>query len=476
MRKTSDQFDESRRVFIKGIGFVSASLFSAIVLGGCESLIKKIKNRPIRRRIRSGSANVDADIATYRQAVTLMKARPASDPRSWAAQAAIHGTVNGGFNLCQHGTNHFFSWHRAYLAYFEQICRKLTGNDRFGIPYWNWNQDPGIHSSFLVSGDPLFHPRMRTTMAGVAAVSTAALDPIFDDTNFFSFSGTIESTPHDTVHVRIGSDMVTGGSPRDPIFWLHHCMVDYCWAKWNIELGNDNTNLSSWTSTSWDHFVDGNGNQVSITAGLTLLLPLLAYQYEPSTIGSNSAAFSMQATSDFATLRSRIEKGAPVTFDVKRRYLLASGTEMVVGKPYSMSNPVAANELSSLITDQGAREQFLLSIEYVDYPKINDFFIRVFVNLPSASAETSTTDPHYAGSFAIFGVAVEGKKPHHAPSYLVNITRTVRELAARQALSLDGQMTIQLVTVPAHDQLTSRGVVLDIQKVELLVTPVGTEK
>ena len=62
------------------------------------------------------------------------------------------------------------------------------------------------------------------------------------------------------------------GSAGDPLFWMHHCMVDYCWAKWNIELDNDNTNDSGWNSTSWGHFVDGNGNAVNITAGMTTLL------------------------------------------------------------------------------------------------------------------------------------------------------------------------------------------------------------
>ena len=128
----------TRRVFIKGVGYLSMGLIFSAMFGGCESLIKQIKNRPIRRRLRSGSPEVDTAIAIYKDAVNQMKALPAGNPRSWAAQAAIHGTVPpGGFNFCQHGTNHFFSWHRAYLFYFEQICQELTGEKKFGLPYWN---------------------------------------------------------------------------------------------------------------------------------------------------------------------------------------------------------------------------------------------------------------------------------------------------------------------------------------------------
>lgn len=470
------RLEPDRRVVLRGMGAVSVALLSGTLLGGCESLLRQIANRPMRRRLRAGSPEVDADIATYRQAVSLMKGLPAGNPRSWAAQAAIHGTVAGGFNLCQHGTDHFFSWHRAYLVFFEQICRKLTGNDRFALPYWNWNQDPGIHTAFLTAGDPLFHPRTRTSMAGVSAVSTAALDPVLADGNFFTFSAGIEATPHNTVHVRVGQDMVTGGSPLDPIFWCHHCMVDYCWAKWNIELQNDNTNVPAWTGTSWNHFVDGEGNPVSITAGLTTILPLLSYQYESSAIGSSPAAASAAAAQDFDRLKARVEQGASVTLDVKRRYVLAAGADLPVNRPYSTPRRVAAAEMRSLITDQLAAEQFILRVSYVDYPKVNDFFIRVFVNLPGATAETPITDAHYAGSFAIFGVAAEGRPPHHAPSYLVNITRTVRELVSRGALSLDGELSIQLVAVPAHERLSSPETVLKLQGLELLVTPLLLRK
>jgi hypothetical protein len=68
-------------------------------------------------------------------------------------------------------------------------------------------------------------------------------------------------------------------------------MVDYCWAKWNIELGNDNTNDPGWNQTGWSHFVDGKGDPVSnVTAGITTLMPLLSYQYESSAIGSSPAS------------------------------------------------------------------------------------------------------------------------------------------------------------------------------------------
>src|SRR6266567_329044 len=279
----------SRRVFVKGLGFVSASLVLGFV-GGCnlDEIAEAIRNRPIRRRLRTGSPEVDADIATYKQAVGLMMGLDNSNPadqRSWLNQATIHG-IPAHFNFCEHGTDHFFDWHRAYLFYFEKICQKLTGNAKFGLPYWNWNQNPDINPAFLDPASALFLARTRTSMTGSWSVTTAALDPILADTNFFTFRPQIEGTPHNNVHGYIGGTMGTGGSALDPVFWTHHCMVDYCWAKWNIELGNSNTNNPAWVNTVNSHFVDEDGNMATATAGITTLMPLISYQYESSAIGS----------------------------------------------------------------------------------------------------------------------------------------------------------------------------------------------
>ena len=166
----------SRRIFVKGLGFVSVALLMGS-LGGCDKLADAIKNRPIRRRIRTGSAEVDADLATYRDGVTAMKGLGAGDLRSWNKQAEIHGTAAGGFNFCEHGTDHFFDWHRAYLVNFERIIQKLTGKPKWGLPYWNWNQNPVINPAFLDTSSSLFLARSHTDLTGFAPTSTTELDP-----------------------------------------------------------------------------------------------------------------------------------------------------------------------------------------------------------------------------------------------------------------------------------------------------------
>jgi len=465
----------NRRVFVRGIGFVSLGLVSASLLGGCETLIKQIKHRPIRRWLRSGSSKVDDALAIYKDAVAKMQALPSSDPRSWAAQAALHGTVSGGFNFCQHGTSHFFSWHRAYLFYFEKICQELTGEKSFGLPYWNWNQTPAMHPAFTSAGSPLSHPRNNTSVAGNTAFNDTTLTTIFSDHNFFTFSSQLEGTPHNTAHVIVGQDMVTGGSPLDPIFWAHHCMVDYGWAKWNIELGNDNTNDSTWIDTSWNHFVDGQGNPTTITAGVTTLMPLLSYRYESSAVGNFGAALDMTALSaqDLEKIEARIKKGAEIRFEIKKRISIAKGTALSLARPFSSKTRVAPADFSALLESDAHKERILVSINYAQLPTDNDFFVRVFINLPDANAQTSTDDVHYGGSFAFFGTSTDGHgEHHHKTDFLVDVTSSLQRLKRNGHLRANDALSVQLVAVPVTQRFIRPNMQLMLKDIDFLISPV----
>jgi tyrosinase len=461
----------TRRVFIKGVGFVSAALLMG-TLGGCDKLIDAIRNRPIRRRVRTGNAQVDADIATYRQAVTAMKALPASDPRSWVAQAAIHGTIAGGFNFCEHGTDHFFDWHRAYLLYFERICQKLTGNAHFGLPYWNWNQNPDIHPAFLDTTSSLFLARSRTSMSGSNAITTATLDPIFADTNFFTFRQQLEGTPHNNVHTYIGGTFGSGGSASDPLFWAHHCMVDYCWYKWNADLGNNNTNDATWISHVNSHFVDTDGNAAQVTAGITTLMPLLSYQYESSAIGSHPAAGYITSKAVYEKLEKRVREGADVRFNIDQRVRLAERSVTSVGKPLSIETRLSADDFSKIINSDSARERIFATIEYAQLPATSDFSVRVFVNLPGASGTTPDDDSHYAGSFAFFGTDIPTAEHRHQPKFLVDLTTTVQRLRRSGELKADTPLSLQLVPTPFAGKFERDDTELVLTSLDIITTPV----
>src|SRR5690606_33025735 len=120
---------------------------------------------------------------------------------------------------------------------------------------------------------------------------------------------------HNTVHSRTGGVFGQGNSPEDPIFWPHHCMVDYCWYDWNVNRGFDNPNDNEWMNTSWNHFVDVDGNQAEVTVVGTLLMPFLAYRYEDSLLGTPTILQkSIRTKKEFNEVQERIKKGAPINF------------------------------------------------------------------------------------------------------------------------------------------------------------------
>jgi len=469
----------SRRIFIKGLGFVSVSLLVG-TMGGCDKLADAIKNRPVRRRLRTGSAEVDADINTYRTAVQAMKNLAPNIPTSWEAQALIHGNANN-FTFCEHGTDHFFDWHRAYLFFFEKICQKVTGNAKFGLPYWNWNQNPQIHPAFLVNGDPLFMPRSNTDMTNVWAISTAALDPIMQDTNFFSFMQQIEGTPHNTIHCAVGQTMCSTASARDPLFWMHHCMIDYCWAKWNTELDMNNTNDGTWVSHVNSHFVDADGNPAEQTGGVTTIEPLLSYRYESSAIGSSPAEAELTTKSAFQRVEQRVRAGANVRFEVKHRVRIAEKTAVSIAKPFSKETKLAPQDFAAIVNSDTARERIFASIEFAAVPPQSDFSVRVFVNLPNASSSTPTEDPHFAGSFAFFGthsLAATATAPavggghNHQPKFLVNLTNAIQRLRSSGQLNEGTPISLQLVPVPFAGKFEKEDTQLELNGIEIITTPV----
>src|SRR5436305_1895323 len=129
----------SRRRFI-----VTASAAASVaILGPSLFDASRVLAAPFTRRDIGGLSASDPIITGYKTAVTAMKALPATDPRSWSYQAAIHGTHTAGahtaWNTCEHHTKFFWSWHRMYLYYFERIVRKYSGVYGWTLPYWNYS-------------------------------------------------------------------------------------------------------------------------------------------------------------------------------------------------------------------------------------------------------------------------------------------------------------------------------------------------
>jgi Common central domain of tyrosinase/Polyphenol oxidase middle domain len=266
---------------------------SATILGSPLLRPQSALAVPVRVRRDVGNLSASSSIMkSYAKAVKAMKALPTSDPRSWAYQAAIHGTMASppmvAWNTCEHGTLYFWSWHRMYLYYFERIVRKLSGNPKWALPYWNYElaSERELPPPFRDPASPLYEPvRGSGWNSGASslpawAVDTSAGMAMLD---YALASGSLEGTPHAAVHVMIGGLM--GSVPtaaQDPIFWLHHCNIDRLWNLWLAQGAGRSNPLSNlaWKTNKYTFF-DENKTQVQLTGCDVLRAALqLQYRYE----------------------------------------------------------------------------------------------------------------------------------------------------------------------------------------------------
>ncbi len=87
---------------------------------------------------RSVTAADPGTLDAMKRAIRAMLALPPSDPRNWYRQAIVH------LLDCPHGNWWFLPWHRGYLFHFEAICRELSGDPAFALPFWDWTSAPRV--------------------------------------------------------------------------------------------------------------------------------------------------------------------------------------------------------------------------------------------------------------------------------------------------------------------------------------------
>jgi tyrosinase len=139
-----------------------------------------------------------------------------------------------------HGGSNFLPWHREYLVELENRMRLF--NPLVTIPYWDWANDPlpaelsdpqDLANWGITRNDPIGPMPSQTQVNNVMA-----------ETTWEGFRTRLEGI-HNFVHVSVGGQMGTASSPLDPIFWLHHAVIDKIWADWQkLNPTKKPTNLS----------------------------------------------------------------------------------------------------------------------------------------------------------------------------------------------------------------------------------------
>ncbi|KAJ3270831.1 hypothetical protein HDV01_007380 [Terramyces sp. JEL0728] len=244
-------------------GFIIASIFSIASVLSCSP-------GPIRKEWRELSASQQK---AFINAINKLNQRhddtsdDTTDPATWSyAHFAI---VHARYQLPNHNQGKteappFFPWHRIFLHYYEKALKSVDPS--ITLPYWDWSQDsqkPLASDFFALSAfGGQYQPTTgcvvggsfsgwqsavnggclkRCPTAGSVLYSSAATVGYMNQSPTFSlFNWQIQNIPHAAVHSNIGGhcsdgkvgDFFTMSSADDPIFYMHHGMVDKIWMLW----------------------------------------------------------------------------------------------------------------------------------------------------------------------------------------------------------------------------------------------------
>lgn len=173
-----------------------------------------------------------------------------------------------------HGNEDFLPWHRQFLIEFEDRLQEQNSN--LTIPYWDWtgSSDPSGVTSRGTNGPLWTNDQINTLdwsgnflgsynsqlnlgrqLGGSTLPTAAQVAAVKAITAFSSFRVDLESI-HNVPHGWVGGIMNNiRYSPRDPVFYFHHAMVDKVWQDW-VEMGNT-TSFSNNTMPTFDGTVAG---------------------------------------------------------------------------------------------------------------------------------------------------------------------------------------------------------------------------
>lgn len=254
-------------------------------------------------RIRRAMDCLDEDEASeygekLRKGISLMKALPADDPRSFAQQARLHcayatgSFVTGSEGFDIHFSWFFHPWHRWFLYFHERILQTLLGDPTFTIYFWHWDHDgeaiigrnkcsksgmyfPAIYAD---PDSPLFHaarslrPEFPALPVDLGLTGAESMDVpyrpkdlllarnvavmhdvmviksntsrIFLGRDFragdkrvspLEGAGSLEVTGHASIHWWVGGDLRTPPTAgKDPVFYAHHGNIDRLWKLWPL--------------------------------------------------------------------------------------------------------------------------------------------------------------------------------------------------------------------------------------------------
>jgi tyrosinase len=498
-----------------------AVIGAGIISSTVPSMKALAAGQPPLRRTLQGLAENDPIVETFRDAVDQMKRKPASDKTGWAGLASIHGSNPNAYHFCPHGNWYFLPWHRAYITMYERFIRQLMKNNDFALPFWDWTSNPVMPAVFteakLKNGKPnaLFvddndfgqtwkrtWPAKKAMPANI--VGPTVLREILASADYEEFGtsrpqgqnntnpswvlkrtgaqGVLEGTAHNNVHNNIGGWMPSASSPRDPIFFMHHCNIDRIWAVWN-SLGNGNSPEALWRDMKFtNNFLNTDGSSWS---------PKVTDLFDPEklgyTYGLSAPVASASPTPHLTALRTKLATvhatPAGGTAEGIERFTAAPTEVGTATAPLAVSvnvNPAlmaavlkrapvpSGAEFTNFAAAQEQRAsgpRVLAFVRDVAVTEAQDTEYQVYIDTGEPNAQLSPSDPSYVGSFGVF---VHGEHGGHGggeeadtnanPSFVLNLTAAIQRVYG-SGREPPGAIKLRFVPVASRPNATNAGTI-----------------
>jgi len=447
----------------------------AAVAAGTVPTRKTLNNMPLN----------DPDLSAYRDFVGIMQGYDQSKLVSWLGFSLQHGNAETEeFKYCPHGDWYFLPWHREYVVMYERAVRELTKSPNFAMPYWDWTVDRAFPAAFddptyngkpnpLYVADRTVKNRMNWPLSSTI-VGPEVMQKIYSETDFQLFGtsknpdqddldpkwvpagggtqGTLERTPHNTVHNYTGGFMPSAGSPRDPIFMMHHGNIDRIWATWNA-MGNSNlAGMDAPTQNLWLN-MNFKDNYISPTGTLYSKMPkdlqsttALGYTYS----GLPQASKIVYDAERAKRLLSLFAAGSGVRSVESVQVLATPNTEAATPDKPLVKRAQLKKSVRNLVMAESApakrTPEVYALIKHIKVPPAVDA-IRIFVNADNLTASTPDTDPHFVTQISFLRHGGHGDHGGHGkedPSALVDLTPTLRALSKAGALK-DDTISLQII-------------------------------
>lgn len=367
------------------------------------------------------------------------------DSRGYTALARGHGYDQ---DLCHRNSRLFLTWHRAYVYYFEKALntalqwKRGTSELELTLPYWDWTRyDPATDApngvpvvldqavyqdaSGASKDNPLFSAKSlyREVSQGLTGdarytkrypnrllqiIPTLADDVAryLSNPSYISFSNDFNSGAHGDVHVYTGGESKDSplrdnlgdlasvvSAAYDPIFWIHHSMVDKVWADWQVKNPNavvpkDVLGASIYGGLIGEQVIDAEAS--------------LHYVYSEDSIDAAIEAFgTVDEKVDLTAFRA-LEDSNPAL-------------ETLL-KPFTVS--------ATQVTGPFSRAH----LEFAQLrPPRNSYEIRAYLNNPDCDEHTGLNDSSYVGRITLFGHGYcHGAKGHCDPSKTIRDEYDIR--------------------------------------------------